>query len=67
MKRRDFLTAAGTGAVAAAAMPSTLLVTPGKPINISLLFSQLGTMGRWCTSKLKAAGPQPLADCEAIF
>ncbi len=44
MKRRDFLSVAGAGVVAAT-LPSTLLAAPaGEPIKLGLLFSQSGTM-----------------------
>ena len=42
MKRRDFLSVAGAGVVAAS-LPSTVLAA-GDPIKIGLLFSQSGTM-----------------------
>ena len=44
MKRREFLAAAGAGAVAASTLPQTLLAATGEPIKIGLLFSQSGTM-----------------------
>lgn len=44
MKRREFLSVAGAGAVAAT-LPHTVLAAPaGEPIKLGLLFSQSGTM-----------------------